>query len=39
MPLSAGTRLVSHFFLEAKLLYHFYWVEDGNGPVRVLARG
>jgi hypothetical protein len=30
MPLSADTRLVSHFFIEAKALYHFYWVEDGT---------
>ncbi|MET8045978.1 MULTISPECIES: DUF6461 domain-containing protein [unclassified Streptosporangium] len=30
MPLSAGTRLVSHFFLEVKLIDHFYWIEDGK---------
>ncbi|MFI7610303.1 DUF6461 domain-containing protein [Nonomuraea terrae] len=30
VPLSAGTRLVSQFFLEVKMLDWFYWVEDGT---------
>ncbi|GAA4082632.1 DUF6461 domain-containing protein [Nonomuraea soli] len=29
LPLSAGTRLVSHFYLEVKSMDHFYWIEDG----------
>ncbi|WP_433414976.1 DUF6461 domain-containing protein [Microtetraspora malaysiensis] len=30
MPLSAGTRLVSHFYLEVKAIDYFYWIEDGK---------
>ncbi|MGC5014992.1 DUF6461 domain-containing protein [Streptosporangium sp. DT93] len=30
MPLSAGTRVVSHYFLSIKDLDHFYWIEDGE---------
>ncbi|WP_231509534.1 DUF6461 domain-containing protein [Streptosporangium roseum] len=30
MPLSAGTRLVSHFYLEVKSMDHFYWIDDGK---------
>ncbi|MEU0482840.1 DUF6461 domain-containing protein [Streptosporangium sp. NPDC006013] len=30
MPLSAGTRLVSHFYLEVKGMDYFYWIEDGK---------
>jgi hypothetical protein len=30
MPLSAGTRLVSHYFMAIKALDYFYWIEDGE---------
>jgi hypothetical protein len=30
MPLSAGTRLVSHFYLEVKDMDYFHWIEDGK---------
>ncbi|GAA2846722.1 hypothetical protein GCM10010517_03510 [Streptosporangium fragile] len=30
MPLSAGARVVSHYFLSIKDLDHFYWIEDGE---------
>jgi hypothetical protein len=30
MPLSAGTRLVSHRFLDIKALDYFFWIEDGK---------
>ncbi|MEU8207425.1 DUF6461 domain-containing protein [Streptosporangium sp. NPDC049046] len=30
MPLSTGTRVVSHYFLSIKDLDHFYWIEDGE---------
>ncbi|GIH93774.1 DUF6461 domain-containing protein [Planobispora siamensis] len=29
-PLSAGTRFVSHFYLEVKWMDYFHWVEDGK---------
>ncbi|GAA2308052.1 hypothetical protein GCM10010149_67620 [Nonomuraea roseoviolacea subsp. roseoviolacea] len=30
MPLSAGTRLVSHFYLDADGMDYFYWIDDGK---------
>ncbi|MEV4251409.1 DUF6461 domain-containing protein [Streptosporangium canum] len=30
MPLSAGTRLVSHFYLDIKCMDYFHWIEDGK---------
>ncbi|MEU6716142.1 DUF6461 domain-containing protein [Nonomuraea sp. NPDC046802] len=30
MPLSAGTRLVSHFYLEVKGMDYFHWLDDGK---------
>ncbi|MET9342683.1 DUF6461 domain-containing protein [Nonomuraea sp. NPDC003804] len=30
MPLSAGTRLVSHYLMTIKALDYFYWIEDGE---------
>ncbi|MEV4181883.1 DUF6461 domain-containing protein [Streptosporangium canum] len=30
MPLSAGTRLVSHFYLEVKGMDYFHWIEGGK---------
>ncbi|GIH69846.1 DUF6461 domain-containing protein [Sphaerimonospora thailandensis] len=30
LPLSEGTRLVSHFYLEVKGMDYFYWIEDGK---------
>ncbi|MBG0824896.1 hypothetical protein HS048_29800 [Planomonospora sp. ID91781] len=30
MPLSAGTRLVSHFYLEVKGMDYFHWIDDGR---------
>ncbi|WP_311922350.1 DUF6461 domain-containing protein [Microbispora sp. H10836] len=29
MPLSAGTRLVSHFYLDVDGMDYFYWINDG----------
>ncbi|MEU4703194.1 DUF6461 domain-containing protein [Nonomuraea dietziae] len=30
MPLSAGTRLVSHFYLDVDGMDYFYWIDDGK---------
>lgn len=30
MPLSVGTRLVSHFYLEVEGMDYFHWIEDGK---------
>ncbi|WP_432862196.1 DUF6461 domain-containing protein [Microbispora rosea] len=30
MPLSAGTRLVSHFYLDVDSMDYFYWIDDGK---------
>jgi hypothetical protein len=30
MPLSAGTRLVSHFYLDVDDMDYFYWIDDGK---------
>ncbi|MEU1729395.1 DUF6461 domain-containing protein [Nonomuraea sp. NPDC005692] len=30
MPLSAGTRLVSHFFLSIKAIDYFFWIENSE---------
>ncbi|MFF4416552.1 DUF6461 domain-containing protein [Streptosporangium sp. NPDC001559] len=30
MPLSAGTRLVSHFYLEIEGMDYFHWIDDGE---------
>ncbi|OUC92612.1 DUF6461 domain-containing protein [Streptosporangium minutum] len=30
VPLSAGTRLVSHFYLDIKDMDYFHWLEDGK---------
>ncbi|GII05302.1 DUF6461 domain-containing protein [Planobispora takensis] len=29
-PLSAGTRLVCHFYLESKWMDYFHWIDDGE---------
>ncbi|WP_433253028.1 DUF6461 domain-containing protein [Streptosporangium sp. CA-135522] len=30
MPLSAGTRLVSHFYLDVEGMDYFHWIDDGK---------
>ncbi|WP_030453932.1 DUF6461 domain-containing protein [Herbidospora cretacea] len=30
LPLSAGTRLVSHFYLDVDDMDHFHWIDDGR---------
>ncbi|MGV9771307.1 DUF6461 domain-containing protein [Streptosporangium sp. NPDC003464] len=30
MPLSAGTRLISHFYLDVDDMDYFYWIDDGK---------